>query len=333
MYPDRKPLYEEIEKFTNSKVIAYVTGDRPNMPIQIGSDVFDHFVDHLDTIGITNRISLILYSRGGSTLAGWSIVNLIKQFCKSFDVIIPSKAHSTATLMALGADAIMMTKQATLGPIDPTVNGPLNPQAPGGDPNARVGISVESINGYFEYAKSLGVSREEDLAKVLIDLANKINPVVLGNVFRTRSQIRMLGRRLLSSHIKDDNKIGKILDFLCSDSGSHDYTISRREARDILGLDIAKPNDSQYKTFKELYNDFSSELKLKETFDPSTELGTQQNASYEHVRGLIESISGGSTRFITKGVLSKRQIPVGPGQFQEAVQDLRTFEGWKHHTA
>ena len=38
MYSDRKKFYEKIERERNSKVIAYVTGDRPGMGAQIGAD-------------------------------------------------------------------------------------------------------------------------------------------------------------------------------------------------------------------------------------------------------------------------------------------------------
>lgn len=93
MFSERKKLYKEIEGFTESKVLCYVTGDRQNLEIQIAPDALDHFAEHLDAIGVTKRISLILYSRGGNTLAGWSIVNLVKQFCDELHVIIPSKAH------------------------------------------------------------------------------------------------------------------------------------------------------------------------------------------------------------------------------------------------
>ena len=54
------------------------------METQIQSDAYDHFVNLLDDIGVVDRISLILYTRGGATLAAWSIVNLIQQFCKTF---------------------------------------------------------------------------------------------------------------------------------------------------------------------------------------------------------------------------------------------------------
>ena len=52
---------------------------------------------------------------------------MIRLFCDEFEVIVPSKAHSTATLICLGADRVVMTKQATLGPIDPGINDPPNP--------------------------------------------------------------------------------------------------------------------------------------------------------------------------------------------------------------
>lgn len=46
----------------------------------------------------------------------------------SFSVLIPYRAHSAATVIALGADEIVMTKKAELGPIDITIgSGPYNP--------------------------------------------------------------------------------------------------------------------------------------------------------------------------------------------------------------
>ena len=128
MFKDRIPFYQELERLRKSKVLVYITGDRQNMETKIHSEIIHFFADHLDTFSSSNKISLFLYSKGGDTLAGWSIVNLIRQFCKQFEVIVPSRAQSTATLICLGAETIVMTKQATLGPIDPSVNNPLNPQ-------------------------------------------------------------------------------------------------------------------------------------------------------------------------------------------------------------
>lgn len=331
MYADRIDLYEELEQKRESRVLVYVTGDRPGLETQIHPEVLDFFVEHLDDIGDTEKVTLFLYTRGGSTLAGWSIVNLIRQFCNRFEVIVPVKAHSSGTLIALGADTIVMTKQATLGPIDPSVNTPLNPQVPGAPPNSRVPVSVEAINGFMALASEMGVTESGDLAQVLSDLTQHVHPLVLGNVYRSRTQIRMLGERLLLKHMTDqDDKIERILDFLTSESGSHDYTIYRQEARDDLGLNVERPDDDLYRVIKGIYSDIAQELALTVPYALDVLLGTQTTATYELVRGLIESVEEGSHRFVSRGQLVKQQIQIQPGVLQEGIQDNRTFEGWTH---
>jgi len=334
MYQQRKVLYEALEDQRKSKVLVYVTGDRPGLETQIHQEVIDFFVSHLDRIGTTQRISLYLYTRGGHTLAAWSIVNLLNQFCDEFEVIVPSKAHSAGTLICLGANNLIMTKQATLGPIDPSVNTPLNPQVPGGPPNARLPVSVEAINGFIELAKTHGVKNGNELVTILTTLASHVHPLVLGEVYRTRSQIRMLGRRLLSRHTNDQKKIEKILGFLCSESGSHDYTIYRQEARNDLGLKVEDPSDSLYKLIKDIYDDISNEMALTQPYNPLVLLGQQTQLQYQFNRAIVESVSGGNDAFFSEGLLIKQSIMVPNIQgMQEAIEDQRRFEGWKHGNA
>lgn len=189
MLKDRIELYKEIEEKRLSKLIVYATSDRAGMEAQIGNDVTDYFIEHLDKIGVVPKITLLLHTNGGNTLAGWNIVNLIRQFCDDFEVLVPVKARSTGTLMCLGADRIIMTKQATLGPIDPSVNTPLNPQINGAGPEARVPVSVEAIKGFLELAKhELSISDENALATIFSTLAEKVHPLVLGEVYRAIGQ-------------------------------------------------------------------------------------------------------------------------------------------------
>lgn len=332
MYKDRLENYKKIESLRQSKLLVYVTGDRPGWETQIHSEVLDFFVNHLDLLNMPNKISLLLYTRGGSTLAAWSIVNLIRLFCNEFEVIIPSKAHSAGTLMAIGANSILMTKQATLGPIDPSVNTPLNPTIPGAPPDAKVPVSVEAIKGYLELAKDeLKIRNDESLKDILIKLADMVHPLVLGEVYRARTQIQMLARKLLVNQVSEEDKIQRIISFLCSESGSHDYTINRREAKDSLGLRIDKPNDELYNIIKEVYNDISNELELRVAWDPNQLIATGSSASYLVRRVLIESIDGGTDVFISQGTLSRQQIQIQPHlPPQIAIHDNRLFEGWKH---
>lgn len=334
MYQQRKGLLTDWGHARDAIALLYVTGDRQHWETQVHAEVLDRFVHHLDTAGQVKKITLLLYTRGGSTLAAWSLVNLIRQFCDEFEVVVPSKAHSAGTLICLGADTIMMTKQATLGPIDPSVNGPLNPQIPGAPPQVRAPVSVEAINGYLDFAKEGGdLGDPRHMKDVFLSLSNHVHPLVLGDVFRSRSQIRMLARRLLARQLTDDAKIERILEFLCSESGSHDYTIYRQEARDELGLKVERPDDALYAKLKAIYDDFAAELKLTEPYSPDVALAGQPHIDYEFRRALVESVDGGSHVFISQGRLAQRQVQTAPGVVQNAVEDRRTLEGWRHENA
>src|SRR5262249_44868892 len=160
---------------------------------------------------------------------------------------IPHKCHSAGTLMSLGSHNIVMTKQATLGPIDPSINGPLNPLVPGAvQANARAPVSVESIQGFIELAReALGIKEDRGLSEILIELSRQVHPLVLGEVMRAREQIRRLAKRLIVNQVTDAERVEAVIQFLTSESGSHDYTINRREGRE-LGLKIESPDAALY---------------------------------------------------------------------------------------
>lgn len=297
------------------------------METQIAGDAVNLFVELLDEIGPTEKISLVLHTNGGQTSSAWRIVNLIKTFCDDFEVLIPLKAMSAGTLISLGANRIVMTKQAALGPIDPSLSHPLSPAIQAGAQLARVPVSVEAVRGYIDAAKDLNVTDPNVLAGLLIDLSNKVHPLVLGEIFRSRAQIRFLAGKLIPSQVTDQEKIQPIIDFLCADSGSHDYTINRREALE-MGLNVEKPSHSFYKVLKQLHNSYTVEMKLLEQFTPQTVLGVNNAITYSERRGLIESTRG-CFAFLSEGTMSKSLIPTPAGAMQEAISDQRTFEGWR----
>ncbi|MGC1562336.1 MAG: hypothetical protein WA820_21140, partial [Bradyrhizobium sp.] len=57
-YSKRDAIYKTIEKERKSRVVALVTGDRPNMQAQIGNDLVDLLSEHLDAIFPAKKISL-----------------------------------------------------------------------------------------------------------------------------------------------------------------------------------------------------------------------------------------------------------------------------------
>ncbi len=331
----RQSLLKQVEEQRTSKVLLYVTGDRRGLETKIGQDVIDLLVDHLDAMGPVPRISLVLYTRGGDIAAAWNLVNVIRMFCDEFEVIVPSRCTSSGTLVCLGADRIVMTRQAILGPIDPTIQHPLGPAIPGASGDARADVSVEAVNGYLD-AVSRYADNADTRAQALASLAEKIHPLVLGQVFRSRQQIRDLARRLLNRQSLDGDNINKIVDFLCSETGSHDYTINRREAVS-LGLNVEKCSADLYRTVKDISNSYSHQMEFRSPYSlsgllfPHAQQIHERTAgkpiNYEYTRAIIESVLHSAYHFVSKGTVTT----IMDGS-QAALQEHRNFEGWVENT-
>ena len=90
-------------------------------------------------------------------------------------------------------------------------------------------------------------------AEVFLKLASEVHPLALGRVYRARTQIQRLAERLLESHVDDEERIARIVSVLCSESGSHDYTINRREARALSeGREYVLPDDVKQKLLAQI---------------------------------------------------------------------------------
>lgn len=108
----------ELEK-NNTKLIAYIARvGAPNSSIM--PDDIAPFGSMLATLGQIENLDLLIHSPGGNGPTAEKIVDMCKQYCNGkFRVIVPNMAKSAATLIALGADEIVMGYCSELGPIDP----------------------------------------------------------------------------------------------------------------------------------------------------------------------------------------------------------------------
>ena len=204
---ERKNLIVQLETQLKTRVLTVVTGDRQGMETKIAPDILPLVSEHLASMGVNQELALFLYTPGGDTIVGWGLVNLLRQYCKRFTVLVPFRALSCGTLIALGADSIVMGTHGLLSPIDPSVSSPFNPPAPGNQPPGQISllpVSVEDMVGFLELArKEIGLNTEEAKVSVLNILANKVHPLALGAVYRAREQTSSLARRLLATHSDD----------------------------------------------------------------------------------------------------------------------------------
>jgi hypothetical protein len=64
------------------------------------------------------KIALILDSPGGDAKSAYQIARFIRKRCGGFIAVVPEWAKSAATLLALGADKIIISRTGELGPLD-----------------------------------------------------------------------------------------------------------------------------------------------------------------------------------------------------------------------
>lgn len=317
---NRVRLISEIERLRGSRVICYITGDRQQLETRISMDVFPLFYDLLSKIGAVERLDLFLYSPGGLTMAGWGLVNVLREFCRRLALLVPFKAHSTATLIALGADEIVMGKLAQLSPVDPSVQSPYNPQLK----DQFLPVSVADVVGFLDLAREEAkLNGEESLRIVFEKLASDVRPMALGNVYRARQQISMLARKLLDFHMKDTETNGKdlIVSVLTRERYSHDYLISRREAREI-GLKVVDPVPDELEAkMMALYAEYAGVSELHVPYSPETLLGEEPEKTALFKRAFVETREGAyafvTKRHVKRVLISQPGAPGAVAGFQE----------------
>lgn len=263
--PTRIDLINRLEELQNSRVVCYFCGDRPLTPSAIAQDAVRFIYEHLLDIGEAQKISLYLYSRGGSLETPWRIVTTIREFTTNFEVIIPYKAYSAATLVALGADSIMMGRKGELSPVDPSLRLSESPK-----PGIPTEIGVEDISSYITFIKErAGLTDQDAVSNLVEQLSKDLTPVILGQTQRAYSHIRLIARKLLSVHKKPlpDLTITKIIQDLSEKIYLHGHGIGRSEALG-LGLPIKKPKDNEHEEIIwNLYKQYEELLDLNSSTD------------------------------------------------------------------
>lgn len=340
---EKKQLIQQLENARKSRIITYLTSDRQGpFNARIAPDIIPPISKQLQKISKTQNIDLFLYSAGGDTMVPWRLVSMIREHCDKFSVLIPYKAHSAATMIALGADEIVMSDLSELSPIDPSTANVFNPADPANAQN-RIPISVEDVMAYFDLAKNkFGIKSDEELSKIFtkfVESNPQIHPLALGNVNRIHNLIRMLAKRLLKSHkvAMKEEAVDKIVDYFTEKLYSHQYFIGRREAKDDLGLTTVVDADTALaKLMTDLYEEYNKDLDFGKIWNPEMELGVNsvQNKKTYKIAYLesrdLSNYYDIDVEYRKQQVNTVQQTPNGPIQVsQEQVGFKIVGQGWK----
>lgn len=241
------PLMEALQQARGgNRVIVYWLPDLA----RISEAVVPSLYDQLSVIGRQEALDLFLFTRGGDTEAPWRIVTLMREFCNRFAVLVPYRAHSAGTLLAMGADEIVMTPMGVLSPIDPSRTHPLLPRREGAAESEP--ISVQDMRHAMTFIRETAKPSDEAtytpeaMAQIVTALFDKIHPLAIGAIEQSYALAKLIGARCLSTHMTNPSEkasIDGIVNKLCDDYKSHAYPICREEARDIGLKAVDAPPD------------------------------------------------------------------------------------------
>ena len=310
---ERKRIIGEIENLRSSRVLSYVTGDRPPTPAQIGDDAVRPIYEQLRKMGHVPRLDVFLYSRGGAIDVPWRIATALRTAADEWNMLIPFRANSAATLLALGADEIVLGRQGELGPIDPIMSIQRVVPGPGGGQGTPVqdNVNVEDVMAYVKFTRErAGLSDQQALVTGLSKLTDRLDAVALGSAYRTHSHIRDVARRMLLSRSKptSEQDMATIIETLAERVYAHGHAIGLRDAEQI-GLPAKGAEDALDHAMWRLLNVYENDLKLLEPIDPAAATAGQDLYTEQSVISVVETTAGGHEFAGETQIRATRQVP------------------------
>jgi ClpP class serine protease len=172
--------------------------------------------DVLRAIQMTDEdvpLDIILHTPGGLVLAALQIARAIREHKGKVTVFVPHYAMSGGTLIAMAADAIVMSKHAVLGPIDPQL---------GQSPAASL----------IKVVEQKPIAKIDDETLIQADVARK-----------AIAQVKQAATELLNKTLSPD-QAASLADKLSTGTWTHDYPLFASTAKELrLPVSTDIPND------------------------------------------------------------------------------------------
>jgi ClpP class serine protease len=225
---ERQERIRRIQERTGSKLICFVAADR----VEITREDTLGFADLLHGLEPSTPIDLLLQTLGGDIDAAEKLITMVQNVAADarLRVIVPDCAKSAGTLMALGADQIVMSNSSELGPIDPQVEW-----------RDRSGnVLMHSVNAHLEaferHKEALNADPADRVARMMLE---KLEPGTIELFRNLHSRARKLAELLLQKRMLKDGAWTKPATELLDTSRwyTHGQVIDSKAAKD-MGLEV-----------------------------------------------------------------------------------------------
>jgi len=255
LFEKTQKVIAQIESRLRERILTYWNG--PNGSI-CNNDVAGLY-GILRSMGKIDNLSLFIKSDGGHGQASLRMVNLLRRFVGQLTAIVPLECASAATMLALGADKILMGPLAHLSAVDTSLTHDLSPIDRDND---RVSVSQDELQRVVRLWQKQAKDKASNPYQALFP---HVHPLVIGAVDRSSALSIKLCVEILSYHMKDTKKALQISNVLNSGYPSHNYPITLREARRI-GLK-AEPLDEDINQLLFELNEIYAEMGQRASTD------------------------------------------------------------------
>lgn len=228
----RKPTDSQIfQSITNAAKFIATQRERPLLYLfypsmgMISSNHSVHLYDLFQRRGEVEELDVVLHSTGGDLHEAYDIIKLCRSYTEGeVTVFVPMRAMSAATLIALGADKVILSEIGKLGPLDPQI------------PHPETGryMPVRSVTEIPEVLEKGLATSETDVPveikgeSIIKPIAEQVDPYYLTEHEKTADLAREYGQKLLSQRDIDETLAERCLDYLI-EYPTHSYSVDLPE--------------------------------------------------------------------------------------------------------
>ena len=241
-------------------VIFFQVGRNDVVDRPTAMQITDLLAERVTTAAEDTEIDMWLESPGGDAHSAYKIAAALLDYSAHLRVVIPDYAKSAATLMALAADELCMSRTAELGPLDAQIAHPTEKDRPISALDvakctadlAETTIGIV-LRGGLQVLKITGLDRRETLSELLSfaaeftsPMVSKLDPMTMHWAAGLLRVAEEYGKRLVARRgTGRQQTAAPVLKALVHDYPDHAFVIDRDEARRI-GLPVRVAEEYEY---------------------------------------------------------------------------------------
>lgn len=240
----RQALIKAIGAKTGRPLICYVSG----IATRIDRDDTVFLVDLLHNIQSGSDLDLMLHTPGGDIDAAEKLISIVRTRVGigRLRVIVPDYAKSAGTLMALGADEILMSDTSELGPIDPQID--LN--------DGHGNLITHSVQSYLDAYEAHSAVLQKDPTNIAARvMLGKLDPATLKVFEAVRDRARTFAENQLKRGMCTGTYTAVAAQLIDTKKWlSHGQMIGWEDAT-VIGLCVkhVDPFDTDWQAYWQLY--------------------------------------------------------------------------------